>query len=161
MRFSRKSAMNLPAVGAICALAIAGIVPQAALAQALHAVVPTATIYPGEVISAGDVTEVEVTNPHLAAGYVTDLADVVGKVSKRTLVAGRTIQIGNLRDPYAVERGTTIRITAKVGGLAISAAGTPLQDAMIGDLIRVRNLDTGVIVSGTVMADGTVEVMQK
>ncbi|MGC3970575.1 MAG: flagella basal body P-ring formation protein FlgA [Pirellulales bacterium] len=32
---------------------------------------------------------------------------------------------------------------------------------MAGDVIRVRNLDSGVIVSGTVMADGTVEVMKK
>lgn len=161
MRFSRKSTVIISAVGTICALTVAGLVPQAALAQGLYAVVPTATIYPGEVITSGHVTEVEVTNPRIAAGYATDLGDVVGKVSKRTLVAGRTIQIGSLRDPYTVERGTTVRMTAKVGGLAISAAGTPLQDAMIGDVIRVRNLDTGVIVSGTVMADGTIEVMQK
>jgi flagella basal body P-ring formation protein FlgA len=32
---------------------------------------------------------------------------------------------------------------------------------MVGDMIKVRNLDTGVTVSGTVMADGSVEVLQR
>ncbi len=43
----------------------------------------------------------------------------------------------------------------------ITAAGSPLQDAAVGELIRVRNIDTGVIVSGTVMADGTIHVVAK
>jgi len=45
--------------------------------------------------------------------------------------------------------------------MIISASGTPLQDAAIGDLIKVRNIDSGITVSGTVMADGTVRVMGK
>jgi flagella basal body P-ring formation protein FlgA len=47
------------------------------------------------------------------------------------------------------------------GGLRITAAGTPLADAITGDLIKARNTDTGVILSGTVMADGSILVAQK
>ncbi|MGX5667897.1 flagellar basal body P-ring formation chaperone FlgA [Rhizobium daejeonense] len=162
MRFSRNYAVNLARSGAVSVLLFsAGMVPQTALAATRYAVVPTATIFPGEIIGAGRVTEVEVTNPNLAGGYATDVSDVIGKVSKRTLVPGRTIPVSSLREPFAVQRGSTMRMTVNTGGMTISAAGTPLQDAMVGDVVRMRNLDTGVIVSGTVMADGTVEVMQK
>ena len=69
--------------------------------------------------------------------------------------------MSSLREPYAVSRGSNVRLTFTIGNLTISAAGTPMVDASIGDVIRVRNLDSGTIVSGTVMADGTIQVVAK
>ena len=82
-------------------------------------------------------------------------------VSKRTLLPGRTIPVSGLRPPYAINRGANIRLTFTIGSMTISASGTPLTDAAVGDVIKVRNLDSGVIVTGTVLADGTVQVMAK
>lgn len=132
-----------------------------ASAEPRFAIVPVTTIFPGETITESRVKAVEVTNPNLAPGYAASLEEVVGMIPKRTLVAGRTIPVVTLREPFAVQRGTPIRLVARVGNLTISASGTPLADAMVGDVIRVRNLDSGVTVTGTVMADGTVEVMKK
>ncbi|WP_244910280.1 flagellar basal body P-ring formation chaperone FlgA [Agrobacterium rosae] len=153
--------------GSLCKMALALIVslvafaPQAALSQQKHAVVPTSTIFPGDVITRDRVTEVLVTNPNLSPGYADATQVVVGKVSKRTLVAGRTIQVGDLRDPFAVQRGATIRIVYSVGGMNLSASGTAIEDGMAGEVVRVRNRDTGVTISGTALQDGTVEVFQK
>ncbi len=66
-----------------------------------------------------------------------------------------------MREPFAVKRGSSLRLTFTLGTMTISAAGSPLTDASVGDVIKVRNLDSGAIVSGTVMADGTVQVMAK
>jgi flagella basal body P-ring formation protein FlgA len=153
--------------GSFCKMALALTVslvvlaPQAALSQQKHAVVPTATIFPGDVITRERVTEVLVTNPNIAPGYADAVETVVGKVSKRTLVAGRTIPVGDLRDPFAVQRGATIRIVYSMGGMNLSASGTAIEDGMAGEVVRVRNRDTGVTVSGTANHDGTVEVFQK
>ena len=153
--------------GSLCTPALAlmvGLValsPQAALSQQGHAVVPTGTIFPGDTITRERVTEVLVTNPNLAPGYAESIQTVVGKVSKRTLVAGRTIPVGDLRDPFAIQRGATIRIVYSMGGMNLSASGTAVEDGMAGEIVRVRNRDTGVTVSGTAMQDGTVEVFQK
>ena len=130
-------------------------------AEYRYAVVPVSTIYPGEMITEARVREVEVTNPNLAPGYAQSVQEVVGIVTKRTLVAGRTIPVGSLQEPFAVTRGSTVRLVAKAGSMTISASGTPLADAIVGDVIRVRNLDSGVTVSGTVMADGSVEVIHR
>ncbi len=125
------------------------------------AVVPKQIIYPGEEISAGVVEEVEVTNPKLAGEYARTVGEVTGMVSSRTLLPGRTILLSALRAPYAVKRGSAVRLSFSIGSMNISAGGTPLQDASVGDVIRVRNTDSGVIVNGTVMADGTVQVMAR
>jgi flagella basal body P-ring formation protein FlgA len=45
--------------------------------------------------------------------------------------------------------------------LTITAAGTPLENAAIGDFIRVRNIESGLIVSGTVMDNGSIRVAAK
>jgi flagellar basal body P-ring formation protein FlgA len=142
-------------------LGLAFSLPGAAHADLGYAIVPNATIYSGDVITSGSVTSVEVTNPNLAAGYAEDMKQVVGKVAKRTLVAGRTIPVMALRDPYTVRRGAPVRITYTVGRMQISARGEPLNDAMAGESIRVRNSDTGVTVDGTVMKDGSIEVREQ
>ncbi len=133
----------------------------AALAEPPTAVIPKQTIYPGEKLDASMLEVVDVTNPDLRDGYVRSIDEVDGMVSKRTLLPGRVILASALREQYAVERGSTVRLVFNNGGLTITAAGSPLQDAAVGDLIRVRNVDTGVIVSGTVMADSTIHVVAK
>lgn len=126
-----------------------------------YAVVPTDTIYPGEAIPSGKLDRVKVTNPNLAGGFAADFNEVVGMLSTKTLLPGRTIPLATLKRPYAVIRGSQLRLVFNIGNLTISAAGSPMDDANIGDVIRVRNLDSGQIVSGTVMGDGTVQVMAK
>lgn len=142
-------------------LAAAFLLPSASVAERLTAVIPTRTIYPGETLDRSRVEVVDVTNPDLADGYVRTLSEIEGKVTKRTLLPGRVILANALREQYAVARGSTVRLVFSNGSLTISAAGSPLQDAAVGELIRARNIDTGVIVSGTVMADGTVHVVAK
>ena len=134
---------------------------EAALAEVRMAVVPTRIIYPGEELQPGQLEEVEVTNPNLTRGYVERISAVAGLITKKTLLPGRIILPSALREPFAVSRGSTVQLVFDNGALVIRASGSPLQDAAIGELIRVRNKDSGVIVSGTVMADGTVHVVAK
>ncbi|MCA1441204.1 flagellar basal body P-ring formation protein FlgA [Ensifer sp. IC4062] len=135
--------------------------PATVFAEWPTAVIPKQTIYPGEMLDESLVEVVDVTNPDLTDGYVRSIEEIEGKVTKRTLLPGRVILASALRDQYAVERGSTVRLVFNNGGLTITAAGSPLQDAAVGELIRARNIDSGVIVSGTVMADGTIHVVAK
>ncbi len=152
---------------AMAAFAIAGFwagllpVSQAAAQDLGTAVVPTEVIYPGDVIGSGQLEEVEVTNPNLAGDYAKKIGDVTGFVSKRTLLPGRTISISALRQPYAVTRGANARLVMTVGSMTITAAGTPLEDGSVGDVVRARNTDSGIIVSGTVLENGTIRVVAK
>jgi len=125
------------------------------------AVVPRTIIYPGQEISASQVAVVDVTNPNLIEGYARSISDVQGMISNRTLVPGRTIMMSALRRPYMVKRGDKARLIYDNGTLRITASGTPLADANVGDLIDARNTDSGVVISGTVMADGSILVAQK
>jgi len=159
MMFRRKKIVRRGLATLVAALCCGLAVP--AVAEMGTAVVPTQIIYPGEEISRGAIEQVDVTNPNLAGDYARSADEVMGMVSSRTLLPGRTILLSALRAPYAIKRGSSVRLAFDIGNMTISAAGTPLEDASVGEVIRVRNTDSGIIVSGTVMANGTVKVMAR
>ena len=131
---------------------------QPALAEGV-VVVPKRVIYPGEVVTGAMVSEVALRR---ARSSVPDVAfsmnDIMGKVTKRTLLPGRLIPLGYLREAYAVEAGKPVTVMLIGSGLEISLTGVPLQPGSVGEVIRVRNVDSGATLTGTVMADGTVRV---
>ncbi len=121
--------------------------------------VAAATIYPGEVITRAMLRMRAVPRRfYERGGFVREADEVIGKMARRTLVRGRPIPPGALREPYAVRSGKAVRIVYRRGGLEISALGTALASASAGEVVAVRNVDSGRIVRGVARADGTVMV---
>jgi flagella basal body P-ring formation protein FlgA len=125
------------------------------------AVVPHQIIYPGEEISFDMVKLVDVINPNLRPGYAKVIAQVEGFVTKKTLLPGRIIPVSALREAYMMERGKNISMVFSTHGLMITAQGVALQNGTLGEIVRARNLDSGTIIIGTVMQDGTLRVMSQ
>jgi flagella basal body P-ring formation protein FlgA len=57
-----------------------------------------------------------------------------------------------------VEKGAAVEMMFVSGALTISASAVTLESGSAGDLVKVRNIDSGKILSGTVMADGSIRV---
>ena len=81
-----------------------------------------------------------------------------GMVAKRTLLPGKLIPLSSVREAYLVEAGTPVRVNYVEGALQISTVGVPLQPGAAGDVVRVRNSESGAVLTGTVMVDGTIKV---
>ncbi|MBY7649195.1 MAG: flagella basal body P-ring formation protein FlgA [Candidatus Liberibacter europaeus] len=126
-----------------------------------RAVVPSVVINVGEVLNESKLKELDVTNPHIIGGYARSIKDVIGLVTRRLLLPDRVIPLSVLHRPYIITIGSKVRIIFTQGNMTISAAGIALSDASAGDIISVKNSDTGVIISGNVMSDGTVSVTTK
>lgn len=123
------------------------------------AVVPQQIIYPGQEITFDMVKEVDVVNPNLRPGYAKIIEEVEGFITKKTLLPGRTIPVSALREAYVIERGKNISMVFSNNSMIITAQGVALQNGGLGEVVRARNLDSGVIISGTVMQDGTLRVI--
>ncbi len=123
------------------------------------AVVPQQIIYPGQEITFDMVKEVDVLNPNLRPGYAKIIEEVEGFITKKTLLPGRTIPVSALREAYVIERGKNISMVFSNNSMVITAQGVALQNGGLGEVVRARNLDSGVIISGTVMQDGTLRVI--
>jgi flagella basal body P-ring formation protein FlgA len=101
----------------------------------------------------------EVALPTAAVGSVIDnRAALVGKVARRTLLPGKAIPVIGVADPKVVLNGSQVRVVFEEGGLTISTYATALQAGGVGDVIKLRNPESGLILSGMVQADGSVRI---
>lgn len=121
--------------------------------------VPTITIYPGDVIKDGWLVDRDtaVTSP-ARGNFVASRDVVVGKIARRTLLPGAPIPLNAVSDPKIVSNGAKVRIVFEEGGLTIVTYGAALQDGGVGELISVRNLETGITISGIVQSDGSIRL---
>jgi flagella basal body P-ring formation protein FlgA len=122
-------------------------------------VVANRVIYPGEIVTMAALDEVplrrQLPNP---SAVVFDAMEIEGKVARRTLLPGRLIAVNSVREAYLVEPGTPVRVEFVGDGMVISISGVPLEAGAAGDVVRIRNVDSGALLNGVVMADGTVRV---
>lgn len=121
--------------------------------------IPNRVIYPGEAIDLALLKEVTLKPGRTVPPAVAFRApELEGKVAKRTLLPGRYIPTNAVREAWLVEQGASVQVMFVSGGLTISATAVTLQPGAAGDFVRVRNIDSGKILSGTVMADGSIRV---
>src|SRR5690625_844296 len=152
--------MLIRVLAALAAAIIAGGACVAA-AAGLILPVPTVTIYPGDVIDGSMVEERAVR----AAGVgrqmtVQDRGGLIGKTARRTLLPGQPVAANAIETPPLVACGAAVAIVFEEGGLTILAQAKSLEAGSPGDIVRVRNLDSGIMVNAVVQADGTVRVGQ-
>lgn len=130
-----------------------------ALAGGVELPVPTVTIYPGDLI--GETLLVDKAfqfRPGESLPVYQGRDGLVGKVARRTLLPGKPIPLNAVREPETIAQGRAVSIVFQQGGLTIIGQGIPLQGGRTGDLIPVRNIDSGLVVKGIVQADGTLRV---
>jgi flagella basal body P-ring formation protein FlgA len=129
-----------------------------ALAQAAALPTPKVVIYPGEVIRDDMLADRPAETAMGAGPFAETRSAAIGKMARRTLLPGAAIPLAGLDNPRLVANGAEVRLVYAEGGLTIVATGAALQDGGAGDVIRVRNSDSGVTVSGAIQPDGTVRV---
>jgi flagellar basal body P-ring formation protein FlgA len=141
---------------AIFALGAACAVP--AVAQEAAIPTPKAVIYPGDVIL--DEMLADAPNPARdgQGPFVTSRSLIVGKAARLTLLPGHAIPFSGISNRKLVSNGAYVKLVFSEGDLEITTTGAAMQDGSIGDIVKVRNDDSGVTVTGAVQADGSVRV---
>lgn len=143
-------------VALLAMLLLAG---QPSRAAELELPVPRVTLYPGDVIADEQLVGRAFIAHTVARGSIVAQREaLIGKVARRTLLPGQPVPVGGVRDPYVVNQGKTAVVVFEADGLTIATSALALQNGGIGDLVSLRNLDSGNVIKGTVAPDGTVRV---
>lgn len=121
--------------------------------------VPIVTIYPGDVIGNEMLQDkrFRLTATSQRA-LVTDRAQLVGKVARRTLLAGRPIAPNAVKVPELIVQGRAVMVIYNADGVMITGQAMPLEAGHAGSLISLRNIDSGRVIKGIVQTDGSVVV---
>ncbi len=111
----------------------------------------------GDLIRATDV-EVRQHEGRLPATALTSLGQVIGKESLRAIPLSTIIQKNFVREPLMVERGETVTVFARTGGVSVRTFATAKQDGAQGELIQVETLDKKERFSARISARRELEV---
>lgn len=121
--------------------------------------VPRVTIYPGDTIDAGALYERMFIARSVARATVLESEEaLVGRVARRTLLPDKPIPLNAVRDPYVISQGKQALLIFKADGVTITSAAVALQNGGVGDTVSARNADSGIVIRGTVQADGSIRV---
>lgn len=94
----------------------------------------------------------------LQYGYYTDLKEVLGKTLKRHLNLGAVLTPTAIAVSKVIKRGESVSILAETKGITIRAKGKALEAGGIGDIIRVKNLNSKREIEARVTGPGQVKV---
>ena len=141
---------------AMAVLAVAFSAPS--LAEETLIPTPKAVIYPGDVILDGMLVDVPNVARDGSGPFVNSRSLIIGKAARLTLLPGHAIPFSGVSNRKLVSNGSEVKLIFSEGDLFISTTGAALQDGSVGDIVRVRNDDSGVTVSGAVQPDGSVRV---
>ena len=123
-------------------------------------VVATRPLARGELVTADDLALVEQDISRLHRGYYQAIEQASGLRTKRQIAAGKVVTPGALARDRLVKRGSDVEILAQSGGLQVRMRGKAMSHGARGERIRVRNLASGRIISGTVIDAGMILVQQ-
>ena len=139
-----------------CALPAALLVATGAFAATVRIVVPTHDIARGDTIGENDLTFATVDGNALMSGVPTKMDEVKGMQARRMLSAGQPFRGEDVRRPIVIIKGQTVTMQFAAPGVELSAMGRAMSEGGVGDTVTVQNPASYRMVSGIVVAPGTV-----
>jgi flagellar basal body P-ring formation protein FlgA len=112
----------------------------------------------GETIGAGDVSVQTRVLAGLASPYVSQVAELSGRVTRRALPEGTAVTADAMTAALLIHRGQSVTLAAVTSGIEVRAPGLAMGDAAANQRVRVQNLNSLKIVEGVADTDGVVRV---
>ena len=107
-------------------------------------------VAPDEVITAADLTWVQVPHAQVPPAGLTEPAEIVGSQARRRLAAHRVLTERDLGPPLLVRRGHPVELIYAGPGLYVSALGVAQEDGALGEPVRVMNAESRRQLQGVV-----------
>jgi flagella basal body P-ring formation protein FlgA len=111
-------------------------------------------IAPGEVIQVADLDWLPVRLDRIAGNAATDPKQLVGMTARRPLRAGQMLRLSDVMMAAAIHRGSVVTLIVETENMTLTAQGRALEDAAIGQPVRVVNTNSNKQLTG-VVRDGT------
>lgn len=125
----------------------------------LPVVVANGDIERGRIIGADDVTikTRDLTEKRLNDPLI-DVEEAIGMEAKQKVSDGSPVLSRHLDEPLLVERGKDVTAIVHAYGIQVTMTGQALDNGRMGESVRVKNRDSGKIITGEVIGHRLVEV---
>jgi flagella basal body P-ring formation protein FlgA len=94
----------------------------------------------------------------MTSAPVSAVDQLKGATLRKTVSPGASIMLGDVEDALIVRSGSSVKLVAMANGLGVEVLGVALQRGGMGDVIKVKNLSSRKVMSGTVIDVGRVAI---
>lgn len=120
--------------------------------------VARAPIARGEIVRKSNLKMAKQDVTSLNGNYFTDINLINGHIAKRLIRENQAIKSYMLTKSKVIRRGEYVTIIAETSGISIKMKGKALNDATIGEHVRVKNMNSKRIIEGTAIRTGVVKI---
>lgn len=128
------------------------------LVETVDVVVPLRPIARGETLTAGDVMVERRPRDPGTNDQLSEMRAAIGKVARRSLLAGVALRGGDVQREEIVGRGEMVTLVYEARGVLISMRARANEAGAMGDVIAVTNLNSKRVLQGTVSGPGRINV---
>lgn len=111
-----------------------------------------------EVIATRDLTFTRMRKDTIRRDAILDVDQIIGMAPRSTLRTGQTVTFADLQKPVAVARGALITIELRAGAMTLTVQGRANDSGSVGDVIKVTNTRSNLIVPARVEGPNLVSV---
>lgn len=115
-------------------------------------------VAPGDVIQLSDLDWMAIRIDRVAANAVTDPKQLVGMTARRPLRANQMLRMSDIAMAPAIIRGSMVTLMVQTETMTLTTQGRALEDAAIGQPIRVINTMSNKSLTGVVKDQTTVVI---
>ena len=123
-------------------------------------VVLTKSLQTGEIIGGDDVRVVS-RDANPGVGYFRNVNDVVGRKVKRAVNVNQIIRTRHLELDYAIRKDQSVLIESKIGPVTVVSAGVAVDSAQLGELVKLKNNASGLVVEGVALSEKKIRIRAK
>jgi len=113
----------------------------------------------GEILTGYDLVVESIETTKFSASTFSSIDDLVGKRITRLIQPHTPITPEIIDNPPLIKRGECITLLLQSGNLIIVAKGVAKEDGHLGEIIKVKNVDTKKEIQGSVEDSSTVKVV--
>ncbi len=112
----------------------------------------------GTVIGERDVIHRFENVKNLHDGIITIAGDIIGMEAKRHIRANSNLQFRDFQMPLLVKNKQQVNMVLATNRIKINTTGIALQDGAKGDIISIKNINSGIVIEGKVVSAETVQI---
>jgi len=113
----------------------------------------------GEPMEASAFETVELDRRNLPPDFIGSSDGLAGAEIIGPIRAGEPIRASQIRPALMVKKGQSVVLTVARAGLELSVQAEALEDARMGDQVKLRNPESGKALAGTVTGRGTARAL--
>jgi len=110
----------------------------------------------GTTVQDSDLQWISVRTDRLIGNVITDARQMVGMTTKRPLRTGQMLRGSDLVMTPAVRKNSLVTLALQSGQMSLTVTGKALEDAAIGQAIRVINVNSKKELTGIVQDSSTI-----